>query len=547
MAIKYQEAYEFGDLNPVRSASTREYLYDGMPGSGIKAINKSVSDSLQSRAPLTGPYKGIVLRVENSDIKTGNDWDLRMERMRAANIPGGESTTETRENVSPRIRLKVRIPELHAALPVPIELPEFDEVPNSNHGIIDLYPTFIAQTNQIPSPMAGDIVWVDYGNRLTQEDPIYVAPYESRAMIFPGAGAASYGGSTTFSGRTGPQLNDSYNGNVPDLLCGNKPCDEIPNLTNWGSQVLKVAKACMGWGEIYGDDASPFNVMITDMVYRGRQASKEDPDGQLAKIQKKNNWKRDKLEKYIRKDTSAWCAKFISFCFYRAAQRMGVPLYKANRYLKGSGSTRAIGDHARSKNNLIINFYDPFERKFLNHNLALVQPGDIVLYSRGLNDTYHAEKGLENTRKGRARERHIGLVEAYDSQTNILHCIEGNIGGMPDETAGPARRRPRGPKKLTPGWGHLYETGGKSDDWHISYFIRLPELIMATAEPQTVPTDAEIWRGYEDLYALHVAADSTSPRDGKWINSPAWHYTTGLKPRGGKKSGRSEADLASGG
>ena len=85
MAIPYKEAFEFGDFNPIRDTSTKEYVYDNLPGSGLKALSRTISKGLERNTSksIGKQIKGIVLRVEKPEIKEANAWDLRIENMAA--------------------------------------------------------------------------------------------------------------------------------------------------------------------------------------------------------------------------------------------------------------------------------------------------------------------------------------------------------------------------------------------------------------------------------------------------------------------------------
>jgi hypothetical protein len=130
------------------------------------AQNQFISDALLG----TGPYKAIVLRVEK-DSQTAE--------------PGSwlSNTFQTFFGDPPTIvKIKARIPEIHAALPIPNQVGSAE---GPHQPIIDLYPTFIAQDSQIEEPKPGDIVNVDFGNKNTYSDPIYLGPLLKTAA-FPG-------------------------------------------------------------------------------------------------------------------------------------------------------------------------------------------------------------------------------------------------------------------------------------------------------------------------------------------------------------------------
>lgn len=77
-------------------------------------------------------------------------------------------------------KIKVRIPEIHP-------FPEPDVYgPEGSPGIINLYPTFIAISSDIPSPDVGELVYVDYGDRVNFEDPRYYGKVYQKS-IYGGA------------------------------------------------------------------------------------------------------------------------------------------------------------------------------------------------------------------------------------------------------------------------------------------------------------------------------------------------------------------------
>jgi len=170
----------FNTLNDVSQpiGGRRERMDSGtefMDALANAASHQFVSDSLQN----TGPYKAIVLRVEtDKQSAEAGSW--------LAN------TFASFFGDPPQIvKIKARIPEIHAALPVP------DQVGSANgphQPIIDLYPTFIAQDTQIEEPKPGDIVNVDFGNKNTYSDPIYLGPLLKTTGGPGAAGAASGAG-----------------------------------------------------------------------------------------------------------------------------------------------------------------------------------------------------------------------------------------------------------------------------------------------------------------------------------------------------------------
>ncbi|MDP3986878.1 MAG: D-alanyl-D-alanine carboxypeptidase family protein [Nanoarchaeota archaeon] len=146
----------------------------------------------------TGPYKGIVLRVENNTLPQAGSW-----------ISNFFSSVG---EVPKLVRIKVRIPEIHSMLPIPRELGNA----SNDRAIIDMYPTFLAQSDEpIPEPEVGTLVWVDFGNKINFTDPIYIKPVNFKAQTPGASGQGS--AADAFTGCPGvlnsdPPLNDEMGG-----------------------------------------------------------------------------------------------------------------------------------------------------------------------------------------------------------------------------------------------------------------------------------------------------------------------------------------------
>lgn len=65
----------------------------------------------------------------------------------------------------------VRIPELHAILPTPDSSDDIDN--------ISVYPVFTAVDDTVPIPVEGDLVYVDFKNKVNLTDGIYIGPVKS--------------------------------------------------------------------------------------------------------------------------------------------------------------------------------------------------------------------------------------------------------------------------------------------------------------------------------------------------------------------------------
>ena len=160
----------FGELNPVEEPNIARVL-DTKNTSATDIIKQAALDIFKKDSfENSGPLKGIVLRIEsNPDSHEPDSWISR--------VFGNEKPPTLKT-------LKVRIPELHAALPEPTQ---YGQNAGSSNKIIDLYPSFIAISGEISgkSVAVGDIVSVDFVNRVNMSQPIYLGPIIPGA--FPGA------------------------------------------------------------------------------------------------------------------------------------------------------------------------------------------------------------------------------------------------------------------------------------------------------------------------------------------------------------------------
>lgn len=167
-----ENEYWYGDLNPIAPPTFRRRT---RPTSVLDAVHRAIQsnesiDSLNN----TGPYKAIVLRVDDrSMIKMppGNSW--------FSWFSAGESY--------PFHRIKARIPELHAMLPVP---KEYGATKGSDATIIEMYPTFEANSDELDAPAVGDVVWVDFENKLNMTGPIFIGPVFGAPNVNPNGAMA---------------------------------------------------------------------------------------------------------------------------------------------------------------------------------------------------------------------------------------------------------------------------------------------------------------------------------------------------------------------
>lgn len=230
MPKRYKPKY--GSLNQIQISYTEENVGDlsdlSAPGMFRKMADKFYSPDAISN---TGPYKGIVLRVENSETQPG-DWMSNWFGM-------GKLFEDKKPNL---IKIKVRIPELHAMLPEPDTIGDASE----DHDIIDMYPTFVAQSTDVPRPEENSLVWVDFGNKQNLTDPIYIKPVIQNETTIPDDGEAIGSAQNAFSDCGADLIADSPQG---DIMSGqNKPLNHsgIPLLTRISSTFTNVLETVKG-------------------------------------------------------------------------------------------------------------------------------------------------------------------------------------------------------------------------------------------------------------------------------------------------------------
>ena len=232
----------YGTLNDVSKpiGGTRERQSSGQ--TFLDAVQSAAQNQFSTSALAnTGPYKAIVLRVEKESGEPGaGSW-----MSAALSFFGG---------TPPIVKIKARIPEVHAALPVPKQL---GSAPGEYQKIIDLYPTYIAQTTAVPEPAPGDIVYVDYGNKNKWTDPIYLKPLIEAVPGAGGAGGPGAGGAFGNCG-TGPGVFAASAPTGDALPAKNKP------LTLAGLPLLPRTPAIVMSGEsilLKGDEGAYINTV----------------------------------------------------------------------------------------------------------------------------------------------------------------------------------------------------------------------------------------------------------------------------------------------
>jgi len=147
----------YGDLNPV-SQKTFGARYDSQV-STYEDMSREIQESHYSSDALSKrvDWIGVVLRVEGRTTEPNNFLDASDEQPRRRT----------------HIRIKVRVPELHAQISEPRS--------PKDHYVIDMHPTYTAAHNRLPVPRVGDRVLVSHLGAENLDAPIYKDYLEDKA------------------------------------------------------------------------------------------------------------------------------------------------------------------------------------------------------------------------------------------------------------------------------------------------------------------------------------------------------------------------------
>ena len=159
----------YGVLNPVSSTDENEVFHDTEEATFLDKVQKTVNKNLgYNESRELGRMIGICLRYEGKTkgtTGTQTDWYSMTKALEGSS-----------EREAPKLhQIRVRIPELHAALPIPSTLPGQTES-SIDHGIINLYPIFTAVNSDMQAPTAGSLVWVDFQNKGKEQNGQYFGP-----------------------------------------------------------------------------------------------------------------------------------------------------------------------------------------------------------------------------------------------------------------------------------------------------------------------------------------------------------------------------------
>lgn len=172
--------YEYGALNPVYVSDTEDVIDLSNNTEGIDILNKAIEKSYSVDARVgTSQYVGIVLRK-----------NISKEEGVGGFFKGVLGLDEQPLDYS------IYIPEIHAHLPRVTKYFESNEDSPDDpaHGIIDLYPRFIAENLDAVETPVGSPAIVYFKNNKTFEGPTYKRPVDKSPAPGP------FGSSSPLSG-----------------------------------------------------------------------------------------------------------------------------------------------------------------------------------------------------------------------------------------------------------------------------------------------------------------------------------------------------------
>jgi hypothetical protein len=259
---------KFGELNDVSRPQIRK-RFNGDDGQTFSAIARATVDAYTPDGLANfGQFKGVVLRI---DVGPGVEQTTN-ERGGWLESFFGDSATEEVAEFGGLVEIKVRVPEVHSMLPLPDTIGARGALSESDNKIIDMYPTFVAQSTALWSQETvapGDLVWVDWGNRQNWTDPVYIRPVKESVGEAQGGGGSggkdSHGNCSGGSYSAKPAPGDSTGGSnapvkpysgLPRLKRTPKPKGEPklvteenvdPTVKGWWEKAMKILPPGQSW------------------------------------------------------------------------------------------------------------------------------------------------------------------------------------------------------------------------------------------------------------------------------------------------------------
>ena len=169
MANEKPEDFEFNALNNVSRPKNRGRKYDPYT-SNFRNLTRRLQQDHFTEDALKGMYqfRAIVLRVETEATFSVTD-------------PDSWGSLDLFGDEAPKLQvLKVRIPEIHAAMPIPEAYGDAPDDAGKTEGpqqgqINNYYPTVVAASEDLPIVKAGDVINVAFGSLNNLTDGIYLS------------------------------------------------------------------------------------------------------------------------------------------------------------------------------------------------------------------------------------------------------------------------------------------------------------------------------------------------------------------------------------
>jgi len=169
MANEKPEDFEFNALNNVSRPKNRGRKYDPYT-SNFRNLTRRLQQDHFTEDALKGMYqfRAIVLRVETEAGFSVTD-------------PDSWGSLDLFGDEAPKLQvLKVRIPEIHAAMPIPEAYGDAAGDDGKTEGaqqgqINNYYPTVVAASEDLPIVKAGDVINVAFGSLNNLTDGVYLS------------------------------------------------------------------------------------------------------------------------------------------------------------------------------------------------------------------------------------------------------------------------------------------------------------------------------------------------------------------------------------
>ena len=186
-----------GILNDVLSDDIDQMTIDFDSEGAFSVMNRAiVSTFTKNSLRDTGPLMGILLQEEEppADNEASAGWENMFDKaMEALGV------------TSPKLKkFRVRVPELHFAIPIPSKLDSPDPVSQQAISMHPLFQAVNVATGDEPV-VPGDLVMIDIGSKGNMSNLVYLGPIKTDSAT---AGATSAGAAGQF-GSCGPQLETS--------------------------------------------------------------------------------------------------------------------------------------------------------------------------------------------------------------------------------------------------------------------------------------------------------------------------------------------------